>query len=419
MRGTKRSYAWRVVALAAGLLVLTWGVGANMSGAQHHDDHGHGGHDTTSTTGGGPGTTSTTLRPQPGEQTTPVRYGPYTLPAAQPGPDGHAHAHTGNRFQLNVQKPCTDCYITSMQASLVNAAGQVVGINSGPQLHHMVLFNTQAGRTDATCPTGLGWLGQRFFASGDERTMHDLPPGYGYKVNSDARWNMIWDGGNYSTQAQTVYYQVTFTWVPASTPNIRDVEPIWLDILQCSVSAYPIPAGQSSQRYTWTVNRPGDLLTIVGHLHDTGVNLEIRNDTTGQLICDTRAAYGETPMYIDGHGERHISSMSRCGGRNATAPVASLVNGQRVTITAHYDTPAALSDVMGISVGYVAQPGGGNPGGEGCVRSTNSAHVTAGRATSWLIFAWAKGSNDYLGSTFTTTSLRETSAGTWTMVDAC
>jgi hypothetical protein len=45
--------------------------------------------------------------------------------------------------------------------------------------------------------------------------------------------------------------------------------------------------------------------------------------------------------------------------------------------------------------------------------------VTAGRATSWLIFAWAKGSNAYLGTTFTTTSLREGPAGTWTMVNAC
>jgi hypothetical protein len=414
MRRTKGSLVARLMALAVGVLLLTWGVGATVSDAQEH----HGGHDTSSTTGGSGGS-STTLRPQPGEQTTPVRYGPYTLQGATPGPDGHAHAHSGNRFQLNVQKPCTDCYITAMQAQLVNTAGQVVGISTGPQLHHMVLFNSQNGRTDATCPTGLGLLGQRFFASGDERTMHDLPPGYGYKVNADARWNLIWDMGNFSTQSQTVYYQVNFTWVPASTANMRDVEPIWLDIVQCGISQYPVPAGVSQRSYSWTVNRPGDLLTIVGHLHDHGVNLAIRNDTTGQLICDTRAAYGESPMYVDSHGERHISSMSRCGGRQATAPVTSLASGQRVTITAHYDAPEAIPDVMGISVGYIGQPGGGNPGGAGCVRATNQQHVQAGRATSWLIFAWANGSNEYLGATYATTSLREGPAGTWTMVTSC
>jgi hypothetical protein len=419
MRRARASLAVRVAALAATLLVMTWGVGATMSDAQgHHDDHGS--HDTTTTTGG-PGTTTTTQpRPtNPGTQTGNSRYGPYTIQGATPGPDGHAHAHSGNRFALNVQKPCTDCYITSMKAKLVREDGTEVGINEGPQLHHMVLFNTQAGRTDATCPTGLGWLGQRFFASGDERTMHDLPTGYGYRVTGDSRWNLIYDMGNYSEQPQTVYYQVDFEWVPASTPGMTDVEPVWLDIAQCGTSEFSVPAGPASRTYTWTVNRPGDLLYINGHLHDYGVNQVVRNDTTGEVICDARAGYGETPMYVDGHGEEHISSMSYCGGRGATEPVTSLETGQRVTITSHYDAPTAQDGVMGISVGYIAQGGGTGTPGAGCQAATNSAHVQAGRATTWLIFAWAKGSNDYLGLTFATTSLREDPAGTWSLVDAC
>jgi hypothetical protein len=58
------------------------------------------------------------------------------------------------------------------------------------------------------------------------------------------------------------------------------------------------------------------------------------------------------------------------------------------------------------------------PGGQ-CVTAVNSAHVTAGRATSFLIFAWANGSNTYLGLTWSTTSLRQTGANNWTPVTAC
>ena len=47
----------------------------------------------------------------------------------------------------------------------------------------MVLFNQGWGRTDATCGSSfLGFLGQRFFASGDERTPIIAPAAYGYFV---------------------------------------------------------------------------------------------------------------------------------------------------------------------------------------------------------------------------------------------
>jgi dienelactone hydrolase len=73
------------------------------------------------------------------------------------------------------------------------------------------------------------------------------------------------------------------------------------------------------------------------------------------------------------------------------------------------------------------QLGGGDPGpgpgpGPGaCVQAVNSAHVQAGRATAFLIFAFAVGSNNYLGTTSATTSLRQTATSppTWSLVTAC
>jgi hypothetical protein len=117
--------------------------------------------------------------------------------------------------------------------------------------------------------------------------------------------------------------------------------------------------------------------------------------------------------------------MSKCGGETRYAPAGSpITNGQRITITGHYNMAQAVTDQMAIVIGYVGAPSaggdpGGDPGGASCVTATNSEHVAAGRATSWLLFVWARGSNNYLGMTSARTSLREGPTGTWTLVPSC
>jgi hypothetical protein len=78
-----------------------------------------------------------------------------------------------------------------------------------------------------------------------------------------------------------------------------------------------------------------------------------------------------------------------------------------------YETNARLQALSG-----GPGPGPGPGPGEQCVTAANSAHVAAGRATSFLIFAWAAGSNAYLGLTWATTSLRG-SGTNWALVAAC
>jgi hypothetical protein len=429
MRRPRMWFGWRALALAVGVSLLAWGMGTSASQAQmHHGGH-HGGHDTTVTTGQ-PGTTTTTRPLQPGEQTTAVQYGPYNIQAAPPADPGqpHSHVHSGNQFAFNVQKPCTNCFITGMRARLVGAdrTTEVGHGNRGLQLHHMVLFNQDPARQDATCylgvPFPLGLMfGQRFFASGDERTPSIMPPGYGY-YQGNSSWNLIWDLASASTTPETVYYEVKFTWIPAAqATGFKNVEPIWFDIAQCGFSTFNVPAGRSQRSWTWTVNRPGAILGVGGHVHDGGINLEVRNDSTGRVICDSRAGYGETPLYVDDHGGQHLSSMSTCGGQATYNPADVVTNGQRITITSYYDMPQAVDDQMGISIAYIGEPsaGGGGGTGGGCVTATNAQHVQAGRATQWLVWAWARGSNASLGSTWATTSLREGPTGTWTMVTAC
>ena len=409
MRGSKRRRALVALAIIGGLVVGTGGTGPAGAGPSRPD---------------APAATGRAAAPEAPEapaQVTPqrrtVRYGPYTIQPGATNPDGtHGHATSGNQFAMNVEKPCTNCYITGMRPNLTRADGTTAGHSNRLMLHHMVLFNQDTGRTDATCPTGLGSLGQRFFASGDERTVTAFPDNYGYRVGANARWNLIWELASMSTVPETVYYTVEYTFVPASTPGMRDVEPVWFDVDQCGDSHVSIPAGPSSQTWTWNVNRPGNMLTVGGHVHDHGINLEVRNVTTNQVICDSRAGYGETPLYVDHHGEEHISSMSTCGGPGRPPVATNLQAGNQIRITSRYDAPAPVPDAMGIAIAYMARDGGGTAS---CVTAANSAHVAAGRATAWWVFAFAKGSNQFIGLTSQSTSLREGSAGTWSMVAGC
>ena len=349
---------WRrallLTGITAALLASGWGMG--VSSAQEHP------HPTTPSTT--TPTTTTPGNPSPNPNQPPpvgtrrtIRYGPFTIPGAPTNPDGtHGHAHTGNMFQLGIQKPCSDCFVTGLVADLVYADGTQANWSNDAQLHHMAMVNSAWGRSDATCSAAvLGFLGQRFFAAGDVRTRVSSPQGYGYYTGWFDSWSMIYELANHQTTPKQVYISMDYWYVPASwgqAPGMTNVEPVWLDIDQCGDSGYTTPQGPSSQRWTWTVNRPGRIVGAGGHLHDGGVDLDIRNDSTGARICNSVAGYGETPAYVGHHGERHLSSMSTCTA--GAAPVATVSSGQRVSITANYDQPASVPDAMGIALLYVA-----------------------------------------------------------------
>jgi hypothetical protein len=98
--------------------------------------------------------------PAYGSKRVQITYGPFTAPSS-------TKDNGMQSFQArNVTKPCSDCLITWLQAGLVYPNGTYANSNTGMWLHHVVLTNT--GKPSATCGTEYG--GDRFFASGNERT---------------------------------------------------------------------------------------------------------------------------------------------------------------------------------------------------------------------------------------------------------
>jgi len=277
------------------------------------------------------------LAPQAFGATKTVLYGPYTIPAGTMEMPGMVH----NKLQFGVKRPCTDCFITSFKPGLVYTDGNPATMDTGVMLHHVVL--TSQFRSDATCGNAwLGLAGERFFASGDERTAMTFPYGYGYRVRWFDSWNLLVDLMNHSTSTKTVYVQVTYAY-RASWESVKRLKPVWLDIDQCGDSEYSIAAGFSDTHWDWSVNVPGKVVAAIGHVHGHGVAVEATNESQGgKSICKSIATLHPT----DAH---RVLSMSTCTGD----PLARVHRGEIVRLHSMYQSEHATDDVMGIMLAYV------------------------------------------------------------------
>jgi hypothetical protein len=286
-----------------------------------------------------------------------IDYGPYTIPAGNGDP--HDHDNAGmivNQIVNNIAKPCTGCTIVGVTPDLVYTDGTKATISGGPMLHHAMFAAQSSGKADATCAgKGPGLLGERFFASGDERTPVDLSSvPYGYKVNSTETWNMVFDLMNWQTTSKTVKIRMTWKYATGTDHTGRAaLRPVWLDIAQCTLNSYiSVPNGVSDSHYDWKTTFGGKLIAAAGHIHDHGVNIEITNESSGgSLLCNSIAGYGG-PGYETPDGRKHVSSMNVCTGN----PISTIKKGQTLRLHANYNVPEGhhpLDDAMGIAIAYI------------------------------------------------------------------
>jgi hypothetical protein len=271
---------------------------------------------------------------------TEMRYGPFVIPPAGAGGDAD-HADIA---VPTMAKPCTNCFLLQFQPDLVFSDGSPANLDAGMMLHHAVLFS--AGRPDATCGPDEpfpGKLGQRFFASGNERTEGLFPPGFGYYADT-GNWSGIFHIMNHGTQPQTVYFKLAVRWSPASAGGILPVTPLWLDMNNCRTSEYAVPAGPSSSHWDWTSNVTGRIVSTGGHVHNGGVRTTLSNKTTGDHLCTSWARWGTEPAF-----QGSIESMSVCSWDR----VGTVRKGEVLDLESVYDSPQPVPEAMGIMMAFV------------------------------------------------------------------
>ena len=269
-----------------------------------------------------------------------IRVGPFVIP---PEGAGGAAAHA-NIAVPSIAKPCTNCFLQQFEPDLVYADGSSANLDTGMMLHHAVLF--AAGRQDATCGPEQpfpGKLGERFFASGNERTPGAFPPGFGYYVDP-GNWSGIFHVMNHATETKTVFFQVKVRWSAAAAGGILPLRPIWLDMNNCRTSEYAVPAGPSSSHWSWTSNLTGRIVATAGHVHDGGLRTTLTNRTTKEHLCTSWAGWGRKAAY-----QGTIESMSTCTWDR----VGTVEKGQVLDLETAYNSQQAVPDAMGIMMAFV------------------------------------------------------------------
>lgn len=155
----------------------------------------------------------------------------------------------------------------------------------------------------------------------------------------------------------------------------------------------------------WDDGRVTVLGTLGGASRPTSIN------ERGQVIGVSETADGEDHHFLWADG--HLLDLGPRAEplRRPELPFELNDEGQAIGMMATPDGPRARL--------WTIEGGSGDPGEGGCVTATNAEHVAAGRATSVLAFAWAVGSDQYLGLTSRPTALRQTAPGRWELVDGC
>jgi hypothetical protein len=298
----------------------------------------------------------------PGEQVAVLRSKPYTVAAAT-GP-GHHQSGVNTPVEWAIPKPCGDCYITRAVPRLMRPDGTEANLDTGLMLHHFAQFNS--GAVDVRCGTAPSQLlGEIWFNGGNERTQGWSPAGTGYRVRPTDVWSQLFEVMNMNATEQQVVFEMTYHWVPASTPGMHALKPVWIDVTDtCANSEFPAGVGRYSRKNTWTVTVPGRIMGMASHLHDGGTHTVLRNLTTGAVLCDSQAHYGGSgyePPDGGHHGASHLSSVDQCAARSKSEPVAVIARGDVLEIEAFYDADAHPHEpgepVMGVFFLFVLPEG--------------------------------------------------------------
>jgi plastocyanin len=198
-------------------------------------------------------------------------------------------------------KPSVPGYITRFKPTLTLADGTLPSVDV-IHLHHAV------------------WLvdGAPTYAAGEEKTISQLPKGFGWRYTPDQTWNLNDMIHNLETTPRSVYIVWDIDFVPDSSAAAASIKPVtaqWMDV--AGVSAYPVfnalRGSGKKGRYTfpkdarglerakigpaqtWTVPKDQTIIETAGHLHPGGLFTDLfvtRNGVKKRLFRSDAKYYG-------------------------------------------------------------------------------------------------------------------------------
>lgn len=240
-------------------------------------------------------------------------------------------------------------------------------------LHHIVFLNT--GQIDQSCGSaGEGILGfdnmtlappvERFFAAGEERAQINMPPGYGYELDSSP-WAVLYMVMNHKPDLDSAYIQYKVT--VDDSPGIQDVEPVWLDERNCSADPiYNVPGtgekgAKDIESRDFTLDEDvlgasgGRIVAGGGHVHGGAYELQVTQPECGDReLVSSVPTWGrkDHPFYNVRPILHEPGPISMTSFQSPTGlPIKA---GEPIRLNSIYDNSRPHSRVMGIMIMYVA-----------------------------------------------------------------
>jgi plastocyanin len=318
--------------------------------------------------------TSAAAKPLPGAHISAKAYVPSaTYPGLQHlhyeyGPVDIVPGQNTIDFGPNRLKPTVPGYITRFSPNLVYAGG--------PKDH-------QVPRVDVIHLHHGVWImrGEPTFAAGEEKTIFNAPPGYGYLYDPSDGWIMNYMIHNLTPTPTKVFITYDIDFLPKSEPaaaGMTAIKPLWMDV--AGVKAYPVFNSLHGKgrkgKYTFpdmakgaarkdigyahqfTAQQDMTLVGTAGHLHPGG----LYDDLTATRGGATKRLFHSVAKYFEPAG-----AVSWDVSMTATKPDwrPTLNKGDTLNVSATYDVSrASWYETMGIMVVFYAdgkQPDGKDP----------------------------------------------------------
>jgi plastocyanin len=258
-----------------------------------------------------------------------------------------------------VRNPRVNGYITRMRAHVVDRRGRDIPIQR-LMLHHVLFTNRgvrDGDRHDGACP---GLNRERFFGTGEEHQVLDLPAGYGIPIRKRDRWWAAWMVMNHKQKRDVGYiqYDVTVETGHKMTP----VKAYWLDVTGCRGDVYynvkggGSPGSTSSKTITWRPPFDGKLVAGGAHLHGGTKSMKMF-----QKRCDGRSIVDSKPLYgmPDNAVYKVLPVLHEPGPINTswfeTPSGIPVVKGEPIKVSGDYDGELPHVKVMAVMHVYMAK----------------------------------------------------------------
>ena len=268
---------------------------------------------------------------------------------------------------VTIEKPAYDGYVVRVKPNLVRGDGSVPLVDQ-IHLHHGVFLNMS--RRDSTYDGP-----ERWFGTGEEKTILTFSRPYGYFVRGSDVWAMNYMIHNQTPQSDDVWITYDVDYVPAQSRLgriMKPARPIWLDVM--NGQAYPVfdvhrGAGGAEGRWTfptqarkpyrggtprnvWKVDRNGTLVGAAGHLHPGGLADDLTLERPNRTGRKRVHIFHSVAKYFDPKGP---ISWDMAMTRTKAGWRVPVHKGDRLRLTATYDTErASWYESMGIVLAYMA-----------------------------------------------------------------